>query len=134
MLFQHDTDGWTIIRTHVNDEYISDNPYCAAAWTLHPPKGKKRREERVGVKREKRQLNHLFFSLYHFFLLTKAPFETFFSPLLSLHTLIFSTFFSFPYFLFLPSPLRQGWYEKVACGGWVSSFFDLANRTQFLQQ
>jgi hypothetical protein len=44
----------------VNDEYISDNPYCAAAWTLHPPKGKNRREERRGEEREETAKSSLF--------------------------------------------------------------------------
>ena len=37
---QRDTDGWTILRSHIQDDSISEQPYSAAAWMLFPPKGK----------------------------------------------------------------------------------------------
>ena len=35
---EQDTDGWTVLRAHYNDDAISELPYSAAAWKLRPPK------------------------------------------------------------------------------------------------
>jgi hypothetical protein len=35
---EKDTDGWTVLRAHYNDDAISELPYSAAAWKLRPPK------------------------------------------------------------------------------------------------
>ena len=36
---QHDTDSWTVLRAHYNDDAISELPYSAAAWKLKMHKG-----------------------------------------------------------------------------------------------
>ena len=52
---QHNTDNWTTLRTHENDDAITELPHSAAAWKLEMEEGEQieRDKQRRSYRREK---------------------------------------------------------------------------------